>query len=584
MRLLDFNLVKERVVELMNKKNISSGVALDFFASECLFGLDSNQAEAYITDSEYIKDKGNNHDDRGIDVLFLDQDAEEDELVVNLVSCKFKENFETAKVYNFPTTELSKLESSLNDLTEDPIGRIETFNIKQRPLIEEIGLRYENSEQVYFKVYLCTNGITGIDKKRFKNLKDKFSEVEFILINCDALVEKHIQKAKPKIDSKIVISKTDKFDIGRGFVAQVNASELLRLFSKNSEFRIKTEFELLELKNDVINEAALKDNVRKFKGVNNEINKNIISTAKTEDECDNFFYYNNGITILCDKIKKSSMAVKQPITLEGMQIVNGGQTIRCLDTLREDNLENLENIKILCRFYETGEDDFSTKVAEYTNSQTAVTTRDIKSVDEKQRKLQTLVNSKGYYYQIKAKEFEGVDKEKIIDMEKIAQCIYAYNCECPSQARNNKKEIFLSKYNEIFNDSITAETLIGLFKLFKQIVQKRNGIIKQNILDNTYNRPEYGFIMSSDYFMLYGMKKLYVKKYNKEPEDLGMLIDLYGEVYLLLQKCVIAEKERREKDGKLATYSNSSYFKNSKLKDDLDLLILNYPEESCSEK
>ena len=67
---------------------------------------------------------------------------------------------------------------------------------------------------------------------------------------------------------------------------------------------MKTEFELLELQDDLINEAALKDNVRKFKGIKNAINKNIINTAKTEDECDNFFYYNNGITILCDKIKK----------------------------------------------------------------------------------------------------------------------------------------------------------------------------------------------------------------------------------------------------------------------------------------
>jgi hypothetical protein len=71
-------------------------------------------------------------------------------------------------------------------------------------------------------------------------------------------------------------------------------------------------------------------------------------------------------------------------------------------------------------------------------------------------------------------------------MEKIAQCIYAYSCEMPSQARNNKREIFLSKYNEIFNNSIDAEIIIGLFELFKLIVQRRNLIIKQNILDNTY--------------------------------------------------------------------------------------------------
>lgn len=552
-----------------------------FFVCESLFDLDSNQAETFITDSDFINVKGHNHDDRGIDILFLNQDADENELVVNLVSCKFKENFETAKSYNFPTTELAKIESSLKDLTEDPIGRIDAFNVKQKPLIEEIALRYDNCEQVVFRVYLCSNGATGIDKKRFNNLKDKFPDVEFVLINCDDLVEKHTQKNKPKIDSKIIIAKSDKFDISRGFIAQVNASELLRLFSKNNEFRMKTEFELSELQDDLINEAALKDNVRKFKGVKNAINKNIINTAKTEDECDNFFYYNNGITILCDKIRKSPLAVKQPIILEGMQIVNGGQTIRCLDLLKQENIENLENIKVLCRFYESDEEEFSTKVAEYTNSQTAVTTRDIKSVDERQRKLQILVNAKGYFYQIKAKEFDGKDKEKIIDMEKIAQCIYAYNCEFPSQARNNKREIFLSKYNEIFNDNIDAEIIIGLFELFKLIIQKRNSIIKQNILDNTYNKPEYSFITSSDYYMLYGMKKLYLKKHNHLPKDLSKLIEFYEDMYVLLQKCVCAEIERRENDGKLAAYSNSYYFKNNKLKEYLDLAISNLSENEA---
>ena len=106
-------------------------------------------------------------------------------------------------------------------------------------------------------------------------------------------------------------------------------------------------------------------------------------------------------------------------------------------------------------------------------------------------------------------------------------------------------------------------------------IQKRNSIIKQNILDNTYNKPEYSFITSSDYYMLYGMKKLYLKKHNHLPKDLPKLIEFYEDVYVLLQKCVCAEIERRENDGKLAAYSNSYYFKNNKLKEDLDLAISN---------
>ena len=53
---------------------------------------------------------------------------------------------------------------------------------------------------------------------------------------------------------------------------------------------------------------------------------------------ENFFYYNNGLTILCNKIKVPPNVNRVTITLEGMQVVNGGQTLRCLNELKKEGL------------------------------------------------------------------------------------------------------------------------------------------------------------------------------------------------------------------------------------------------------
>ena len=573
MRVVDFDLIKSKIEEIKTKHNISDGVAMDYLVCETLFGLDYDSSEMFVTDSSSINSNGSNNDDRGIDILLLNQDAAEDELEVTIVNCKYKSNFESASTFSFPTTEIAKVESALSDLVEDPGGKKNLFNTKQQPLIEEINNRYLNSESVTFNVIFCSNAAGNIDNTRFNSLKSKFQDIAFNVIGIDELIKDSRNRSKPKINGKIAVQKHDMFEVSMGFVAKINAAEILRLFSKNQDLRNTTDFELGILAEDSLNENILRDNVRKFKGVTNIINSNIIKTAKNSNECENFFYYNNGLTVLCNRIRRAPLSNKQIITLEGMQVVNGGQTIRCLDELKKDRIENLENIYLLCRFYEIEDTDFSLNVAEYTNSQTAVTNRDIKSIDERQRKLQELINSKGYFYQIKAKEFEKEKKEQVIDLEKIAQCLYAFDCESPAQARNNKKDIFSSKYDEIFTDKINANYIISLFNLSKLVIQKRNLKIKENIAADLYNKPEYSFVVNSDYFILYGIKKLYLKEHNSLPVDLTSLIDLYDKAYSLLQDCVKEEINRKKSDTKAAAYSNSTYFKNNKLKDDFDRKI-----------
>jgi hypothetical protein len=78
------------------------------------------------------------------------------------------------------------------------------------------------------------------------------------------------------------------------------------------------------------------ENIREYLG-KNSINKGIINTLKDNNDRSNFFYYNNGITIICAKVTtpdRNALELHQP------QIVNGCQTVNSIYEVLNDYLDN----------------------------------------------------------------------------------------------------------------------------------------------------------------------------------------------------------------------------------------------------
>ena len=58
----------------------------------------------------------------------------------------------------------------------------------------------------------------------------------------------------------------------------------------------------------------------------NTVNGDILDTLNNRKENEDFWWLNNGITILCS----SAIAIGKSITIENVQIVNGLQTSECI--------------------------------------------------------------------------------------------------------------------------------------------------------------------------------------------------------------------------------------------------------------
>src|SRR5206468_3556932 len=69
-------------------------------------------------------------------------------------------------------------------------------------------------------------------------------------------------------------------------------------------------------------------NIRGLLGEKGPINDGMTATLNEEPE--RFFYYNNGITIICDRAEKRSNSGRDFLRVSNPQVINGQQTSRML--------------------------------------------------------------------------------------------------------------------------------------------------------------------------------------------------------------------------------------------------------------
>jgi len=284
--------------------------------------------------------------------------------------------------------------------------------------------------------------------------------------------------------------------------------------------------ELAKIYNDY-REKIFQQNVRYSLGLRSKsINRQILETAESKDKGISFWYFNNGITIICKKINETASG--KVINLHEAQIINGAQTTYALyEAYKEGKLK--DNVEVLVRVIETDNREFMENITLYTNSQNAIRLRDLCSNDEIQLKLQKiLLNSYQYFYERKRGEFDslyptleakrnllGVDyKVNIIGNENAAQAFLAMYLDKPAQAKSEKGRIFLKDragfYDDIFNrvDDLLAEKILMSWKLLKYVEKrKKEYSIKYKSAEDLSRKEKneiykYDFLLHSEYFIL----------------------------------------------------------------------------------
>ncbi|GLZ05950.1 putative abortive infection phage resistance protein [Actinomadura sp. NBRC 104412] len=138
-------------------------------------------------------------------------------------------------------------------------------------------------------------------------------------------------------------------------------------------------------------DALYEENVRKSLGAT-RINAGIKETLSKEPE--NFWYFNNGITVLCDGISYKYLGKRmagEPIelTLKGVSVVNGAQTVTAIHEVMGQEPGTAPEAEVTVRLFSLGDDrpEYAKRITETTNTQNDVTRRDFIALDPAQAEI-----------------------------------------------------------------------------------------------------------------------------------------------------------------------------------------------------
>lgn len=126
-------------------------------------------------------------------------------------------------------------------------------------------------------------------------------------------------------------------------------------------------------------------NIRKSLGIT-RVNQSVVETLQVDPS--RFFYYNNGITVLCKSIEATPFARTSPdgpisLKLIDASVVNGAQTVSAALEAMKRNPETVGSAFVTVKVIATGSDpdDIATQITKATNTQNHVERRDYVALD-----------------------------------------------------------------------------------------------------------------------------------------------------------------------------------------------------------
>ena len=438
----------EERLNIRNDQIRQRSTAFVFLVVKTLLDLPDEEALDCLTEG------GN---DFGVDAVHIG-DVEDSEFVVTMFQGKYKQDL--AGNSNFPQTGVEKVIQAIRYLF-DPDAVIET-NPQLTKRIEEIRSLVRDGHIPRVRVVLCNNGLKWPDtaQQLIENAAFPGDQVRWEHVNHDEIV-RMMQAARQVDDTLRLAGKAivEDLDYCRVLIGKIPVREIEVLFNRNGDL-------------------LLERNVRRFLGLQgNRVNQGIDHTLRTEAERGNFYFYNNGITLLCRKFTYNALQGENfQVRVEGLQVINGGQTCKTIQTTLAALAgadAGLEKAFVLVRLYQLPSDsaDLVRSITYATNSQNPVDLRDLRSNDPKQKSLETAIGDLGFTYH--RHRSEASLKPTDISSATAAEAILSVWRERPHQAKFYGREHFGKLYDLIFADDLNAAQVIISTLLFRFAENKR---------------------------------------------------------------------------------------------------------------
>ena len=386
---------------------------------------------------QYITDGGN---DGGFDAAYI-VEAQDSQLNVVLFQSKYSRKLDGDS--NFPANAVEKAVNTVKNIF-DPSASI-VLNEKSREKVEEIRSFILDGYIPYVTFVMLNNGLIWNQdaQNHIDNAFGQQKQVQFEHFNHKDIIQ-YINRGNP-IDTQMTLfgkAIQEDFNYKRVIVGKVSVAEIYRLIEE-------------------FGDALFEKNIRRYLG-RNAVNEGIINTLTDQQDRANFFFFNNGITMICDQFGYNGLQNQDWIVkMKRLQIINGGQTCKTIyQVIKEHPNEDFSQVYVLVRLYEVSDDEDIIRAITYaTNSQNPVDFRDLKSNDDCQKLLERGAADLGYSYKRKRDHSLSTNA---IPSTVAAEAVFAVWRGRPHLAKYKRNEFFDKYYDEIFTDLNAAQMIIAV--------------------------------------------------------------------------------------------------------------------------
>ena len=222
-------------------------------------------------------------------------------------------------------------------------------------------------------------------------------------------------------------------------------------------------------------------NIRGYLG-DRAINKEIRSTLT---DCPEYFwYYNNGVTIVCDSAKRTTEGSRDVLAVHNPQVINGQQSTRAMALSGNKEADVLVRVIAAERNSSHGQDKYHrlvNQIVKATNWQNPIKPADLRSNDDVQVWLERQLRKLDYQY-LRKRETKGEARERVgnarmhqISINELA----AYLAACmldPAVAREGEQELFSERvYPRIFDQATSVWKYLAVYWIGEGIRQNSHG-------------------------------------------------------------------------------------------------------------
>ena len=271
-------------------------------------------------------------------------------------------------------------------------------------------------------------------------VKSCFSPVtfRFDFLTPDKLLE--LARRAPTSTHDLILGETPISTKRGAYVCLVRLSDYYTFVSENGR----------------LNERIFESNVRDYQG-DTEVNGKIRSTLQSGSGED-FWWLNNGISILCTKASVSA----KTLTMENPEIVNGLQTSREVFRVFSETTGTEDDRCILVRVIEAKDAESRDRIIRATNSQTAIPTASLRATDKIHRDIESYLLRHGIFYDRRKNYYKNQGKpvRNIVSISFVAQAILSCALGEPASARARPSSLIKrdEDYTRVFSSDYPLES------------------------------------------------------------------------------------------------------------------------------